>query len=131
MPKELQQDVVSYLQYTQQSQNGQQEFEYFYGCLSPSLRNEVIQLIFKEVTYKCSLFDQNLALIDFFIKSLQLMLLDPEYPLVNQGEKDNRFFFIKHGECEVFVKDPISKRDSLVRTLKGGHFFGEVSLLTG
>lgn len=83
MPKELQQDVVSYLQYTQQSQNGQQEFEYFYGCLSPSLRNEVIQLIFKEVTYKCELFDKNAALIDFFIKSLQLMLLDPEYPLVN------------------------------------------------
>ena len=83
MPKELQQDVVSYLQYTQQSQNGQQEFEYFYGCLSPTLRNEVIQLIFKEVTTKCELFEENVALIDFFIKSLQLMLLDPEYPLVN------------------------------------------------
>ena len=50
MPKELQQDVVSYLQYTQQSQNGQQEFEYFYQCLSPSLRNEVIQYIFKTIT---------------------------------------------------------------------------------
>lgn len=59
------------------------------------------------------------------------MLLDPEYPLVNQGEKDNRFFFIKSGECEVYVKDPITKRDSLVRCLKGGNFFGEVSLLTG
>jgi hypothetical protein len=47
------------------------------------LRNEVIQLIFKEVTYKCQLFEKNKALIDFFIKSLQLMLLDPEYPLVN------------------------------------------------
>lgn len=73
-----------------------------------------------------------MALIDFFIKSLQLMLLDPEYPLVNQGEKsDKRFFFIKHGECEVYVKDPVAKRDTLVRTLKGGDFFGEVSLLTG
>ena len=131
MPKELQQDVVAYLQYTQQSQNGQQEFEYFYGCLSPSLRNEVIQLIFKDVTLKCDLFEKNLALIDFFIKSLQLMLLDPEYPLVNQGEKDNRFFFIKAGECEVYVKDPVSKRDTHVRTLRGGNFFGEVSLLTG
>jgi len=50
MPKDLQQDVISYLQYTQQSQNGQQEFEYFYQCLSPSLRNEVIILIFKEIT---------------------------------------------------------------------------------
>jgi len=70
MPKELQQDVVSYLQYTQQSQNGQQEFEYFYQCLSPSLRNEVIQLIFKDITLKCPLFEQNSSLIDFFIKSL-------------------------------------------------------------
>lgn len=59
------------------------------------------------------------------------MLLDPEYPLVNQGENDNRFFFIKAGECEVFVKDPINKRDTLVRLLKSGSFFGEVSLLTG
>lgn len=82
------------------------------------------------MTFECSLFDKNAALIDFFIKSLQLMLLDPEYPLVNQGEKDNRFFFIKAGECEVFVKDPVSKRDTLVRVLKGGEFFGEVSLLT-
>jgi len=30
LPTELQKDVVSYLQYTQQSQNGQQEFEYLF-----------------------------------------------------------------------------------------------------
>lgn len=78
----------------------------------------------------CKLFDENENLIEFFIKSLSLMLLDPEFPLVNQGEKDSRFFFIKHGECEVFVKDPIHKRDTHVRVLRQGSFFGEVSLLT-
>ena len=57
------------------------------------------------------------------------MLLDPEYPLINQGEEGTRFYFIKHGELEVFVKDPKEHRDMYVKSLKDGDFFGEISLI--
>jgi len=61
---------------------------------------------------------------------LQLLLLDPEYPLINQGEEGDTFYFVKNGELQVFVKDPIEKRDIYVRSLRDGEFFGEFSLVT-
>lgn len=78
----------------------------------------------------CEIFEQNKALIDFFIKALQLRLLDPEYPLINQGMEGDTFYFVKNGELQVFVKDPIEKRDIYVRSLREGQFFGEFSLVT-
>jgi len=51
--------------------------------LSPSLKNQVIQFIFNEQALQCSIFEKNKTVIDFFIKALQLLLLEPEYPLIN------------------------------------------------
>lgn len=78
----------------------------------------------------CEIFEKNESLIDFFINSLQLMLLDPEYPLINQGEEGNSLYIVKTGECQVFIKDPIEKKDIYVRSLRNSQFFGEFSLLT-
>lgn len=126
----MQKDVVAYLQYTQQSQNGQQEFEYFFNSISPTLKSQVIQFIFYQESLRCDIFEKNGPLIDFFINSLQLQLLDPEYPLINQGEEGDNFYIVKNGECMVFIKDPIEKRDIYVRSLKNSQFFGEFSLIT-
>jgi len=127
---ELQKDVVAYLQYTQQSANGQQEFEYFFNNISPSLKFMVIKFIFHEECYNCSIFEKNRPMIDFIIKSIDLQLLDPEFPLINQGEGGNTFYIVKNGELQVFIKDPIDHKDLYVRSLKAGSFIGEYALLT-
>ena len=43
----------------------------------------MIKFIFHEECMACSIFEENKPTIDFFIKSLDLQLLDPEYPLIN------------------------------------------------
>ena len=50
--------------------------------------------------------------------------------MVNQGEDGDTFYFVKTGELQVFVKDPIEKRNIFVRSLRPGDFFGEYSLIT-
>ena len=77
------------------------------------------------------MFEGSKPLIEFFIQSLDLRLLDPEYPLINEGEEGNMFYFVRSGDLEVFVTDPVKKKEVYVRTLKGGQFFGEFALLTG
>jgi len=69
-------------------------------------------------------------LIEFFINSIELQLLDPEFPLINQGEDGEYFYIVKSGECQVFIKDPVEKKDIYVRSLRNSQFFGEFSLLT-
>jgi len=59
-----------------------------------------------------------------------LLLLDPEEPLINQGETGENFYFIKEGDLEVFILDPVDKKDVYVKTLKNGEFFGEYALIT-
>lgn len=78
----LHKDVIAYLQYTQQSQNGQQEFEYFFNSISPTLKSNVINFIFMQEAANCYIFEKNQSLIDFFVDSLELQLLDPEFPLI-------------------------------------------------
>ena len=130
LPSKMQKEVINYLKITQEHQNGQKEFEQFFQALSPSLKNQVIQFIFREPVVKCEIFESQLVIAEFFIKSLQLLLLDPEYPLINQGEIGKKFYFIKNGELQVFVKHPVEKSEIFVKNMKEGQFFGEFSLIT-
>ena len=93
---------------------------YFFQALSPSLKNKVIDFLFKEKCEECEMFEGSKPLIEFFIQSLDLRLLDPEYPLINEGEEGNMFYFVRSGDLEVFVTDPVKKKEVYVRTLKGG-----------
>lgn len=96
--KSLSKDVIAYLQYTQQSQNGQQEFEFFFDSISPTLKSNVIHFIFKKEAQNCEIFERNATVIEFFVNSLELRLLDPEYGLINQGEEGNHMYIVKSGE---------------------------------
>jgi len=31
----------------------------------------------------CEIFEKNISLVEFFINSIELQLLDPEFPLIN------------------------------------------------
>lgn len=50
--------------------------------------------------------------------------------IFKQGDKGDTCYFIKDGTVDVFLIDETGK-ESYVATLKGGGFFGEMSLLTG
>ena len=62
--------------------------------------------------------------------SIELQLLDPEFPLINQSEDGEYIYIVKSGECQVFIKDPVEKKDIYVRSLRNSQIFGEFSLLT-
>ena len=54
----------------------------------------------------------------------------PEEIQVQQGDQTAEFFIIAKGECECFVKDEY-RRETFVRVLNTGQFFGEIAFLTG
>jgi putative ABC transport system ATP-binding protein len=52
----------------------------------------------------------------------------PGADIVRQGEEGHKFYIIKEGKAEVFIRDDASTRR--VRVLARGDYFGEVSLMT-
>lgn len=49
--------------------------------------------------------------------------------IIKEGEIGHKFFIIRDGSVDVMKKDPGAETQSLVATLNGGQYFGEVALL--
>ena len=97
--------------------------------LSPSLKNEVTRYIFSIVINANEIFKNNESLVDFIVFKISLNMMMPEQVVIQQGEKATEFYFLAKGDCEVFVKDE-KKRETFVKTLHPGEYFGEIALIT-
>jgi hypothetical protein len=51
--------------------------------------------------------------------------------VITQGDTGDSLFVVTTGELKVFVKDPDKPRQLLVRSMRDGDFFGEISILSG
>ena len=130
LPQHLQTEVISYLNYIQQTLDHQNELIEFFDKISPSLKEEVTRFVFKGILVQNKIFQSNESAQDYMIQMVKLIMDPPEETLISQGEWTSEFYIIAKGECECFVKDERTKLDRFVRTLNPGQHFGEIALLT-
>jgi hypothetical protein len=97
VPKQIQQEVIGYLTYTQALLSSQQELETFLTLVSPSLREKVIKYIFSEVLKENNIFAGDDLLIDYLTRKLTTKIFQPEEQIVSQGEEGDKIYFIAKG----------------------------------
>ncbi len=66
-------------------------------------------------------------MLEYIVKRLDIVLVEPENEIVKQGSEDNdKLFYVQKGECNVNVMDKVGLENGLkrVRTLFPGDHFG-------
>ena len=130
IPKDIQNDVVGYLTYTQALLDSQQELETFLGLVSPSIKEKIIKHIFFQVLKDSEVFKGNEGLVDSLTKKLVTKIYQPEENIITQGEEGTQLFFIARGGCNVYIRNKVGVKIK-ANTLSSGDLFGEVALLNG
>ena len=128
--KEIQDDVIGYLTYTQALLDSQQELEVFLSYVSPSIKEKVIKHIFSQVLREGEIFKSNDSLIDSLTRKLITKIYQPEEHIINQGEEGSQVYFIARGGWNVYIRNKIGFKIK-ANTLHDGDLFGEVALLNG
>jgi len=155
LPSNFQDEVREFLIFTHGTKDEQQELKNFLKMISPSLKEQVAIFIFANVVVinprLKRVFDINLeealklrphvsqmgliekykkGIVTMFVRKLTTKLIQPEDVIVQQEEESTDMFIIAKGECEVNIMDE-SKKNKLVRILRSGDYFGEISLIYG
>lgn len=65
------------------------------------------------------------------IRGLRLLTFEAGDIVLTEGDAGNSLFVITGGTVKTFVRDPGQGRQMLMRRLKEGDFFGEISILSG
>jgi tetratricopeptide (TPR) repeat protein len=65
------------------------------------------------------------------IRGLRLLIFEPGDIVLTEGDAGHSLFVITSGTVKTFVRDPGQARQLLMRRLKEGDFFGEISILSG
>ena len=130
IPKDIQNDVVGYLTYTQALLDSQQELETFLGLVSPSIKEKIIKHIFSQVLKDSEVFKGNEGLVDSLTRKLVTKIYQPEENIITQGEEGSQLFFIARGGCNVYIRNKVGVKIK-ANTLGSGDLFGEVALLNG
>lgn len=128
LPKSLQEEIKTFLTYTQSHEEHQDEYDVFIMMLSPSLQKKVCTSIFYNAILHNEMFKDHHELIQSMIHNLKTKLYTPEDIIIKQGEKGGSVYFLARGECNVYVNDE-NKNERLVKALLPGEYFGEVALL--
>lgn len=129
LPKEIQEEVIGYLTYTQSLLDSQQELETFLSLISPSLREKVIKYIFSEVLKENEIFTDREYLIDSLTRKLTTKIYQPEEHIVSQGEPGDKVYFIAKGGCNVYIRNRHNIKVKIETPLFPGDLFGEVAIL--
>ena len=82
LPDMTQIKVLSFLTYTQTLLESQKELETFLEMISPSLRIEVLDFIFRDLIGSNDVFDKNKDLIDFITRNLSTHIYQPEQYII-------------------------------------------------
>jgi tetratricopeptide (TPR) repeat protein len=65
------------------------------------------------------------------IRGLRLLTFEAGDIVLTEGDPGHSLFVITGGTVKTFVRDPAQGRQMLMRRLKEGDFFGEISILSG
>lgn len=128
IPLHIQDEVKSYLTYTQSTLDHQNELDKFLNMISPSLKSKIGKHINHDALVINNVFCNNDEVIKALLNDLKTLLSLPEDEIIRQNEVGDKMYFIAKGECEVLVTDENSAFKT-VKSLKNGNYFGEVALL--
>jgi len=128
LPEKLQVSVTGFLTYSKALLESQEELECFLRMISPSLKEKVLNHLFKKVLLSNPIFLNNDSWVEYVTRKLDTSILLPEFNIINQGEKGESLYFISKGEWVVYVTDHRNSRQKVNR-LGAGSIFGEVALL--
>jgi CRP-like cAMP-binding protein len=128
IPEKIQDDVKSYLTYTQSTLDHQNELDKFFKMLSPSLTKQISNHINLDALNRNPLLSGNQEVITFILSDLTTKLYFPEDEIIRQTDKGQDMYFIAKGEWDVYITDENWTR-KYTTTLKNGSHFGEIALL--
>ena len=128
VPSAIQDEVKSYLTYTQSTLDHQNELDKFLTMLSPSLKKQISKHINLDALIHNPVFSGNDEVIKIILNDLVTKLYLPEDEIIRQDESGDSMYFIAKGECDVFIRDENNTNKYATSLNKGSHF-GEIALL--
>lgn len=98
IPENIQEDVKSYLTYTQSTLDLQKDLDAFLNMLSPSLKNEVSRVIFHDAIMQNLVYKSHENIVKDMLLDMSTKLALPEETLIRQSDVAKCFYFIARGE---------------------------------
>lgn len=105
IPVSIQDEVKSYLTFTQSTSDHQKELDLFLTMLSPSLKKQITKHINYDALAHNHIFSGNDEMIKVVLNDLSTKLFLPEDEIIRQNEVGESIYFIAKGECDVYVTD--------------------------
>jgi hypothetical protein len=103
--------------------DSQNELDFFLSMISPSLKHEVMRVIFCKVIKSNPVFGNSDIIVEEIVKNVNFLLKLPEDEIIKQNEEGTYLYFLAKGDCEVFVLTE-SKQEVKANTLSPGSIFG-------
>lgn len=104
LPEKLQNQVIEYLLYCQESPDTQQDIEKFFEILSPSLRNKILSHLYFKIVEDIEIFKNCTEIeIGYVINNLKTMIFLVDDEIIKQGDFGNRAYMISTGIVDVFL----------------------------
>jgi potassium voltage-gated channel Eag-related subfamily H protein 7 len=127
LPLTLQFAVTDYLVASQNKLDFRDEYDHFDQILAPSLKEEMKAILYVKLRDN-PLFHGEERLAIYTLNKLENEFTKPEQDITTQGERGDDLYFVAQGSCIVKMIDH-KKRERLVRIIKQGEHFGELSML--
>jgi voltage-gated potassium channel len=121
----LNEQVRNYYEYLWAHHRGQREDTLFDDLPTP-FRVDILRYVTRELLEKVPLFKYcSPALRDVLLTALKPRTFAPEGYIVREGEVGKEIYFISRGRVEITTNDGQTQHG----TLKGGDYFGDLSLI--
>jgi voltage-gated potassium channel len=125
VPRSLNEQVRNYYEYLWAHHRGQREDTLFDDLPTP-FRVDILRYVTRELLEKVPLFKYcSPALRDVLLTALKPRTFAPEGYIVREGEVGKEIYFISRGRVEITTNDGQTQHG----TLKGGDYFGDLSLI--
>lgn len=104
LPEDLQDQVLSYLQYINETPDVHTELDKFLGLLSPKLRHRILSHLHSQVIKNVDIFEGCSQIeVSFIMNNLRILLFLPGETIINQGEESTSMYFITKGKVHVHL----------------------------
>jgi hypothetical protein len=119
LPDLIQDDVMSYFQYINETPDVNSGIDKFFNLVGPKLKQLILFHLHSEVIKSISIFKGLSEIeVNFIVFNLQNEIYMPAEIICNQGEEAKDMFFITKGKVEVQISRHILDEEHLVKFTK-------------